>query len=351
MRFTGARVAGVCAVAGVLCISGLAAHGGGAAGLEDAPTPRLFADGVISTVDDEVNGSFSADGQEYYFGKLNQYTNFPNVGILCVSHLRDGKWSEPEVLPFSGQHLDFAPRMSPDGTTMYFGSARPAPEKTARVMRIWSVKRNASGWDTPQPLPAPVNVENHWDWAPSVTKEGTIYFTSDRSDDRHPHIYRSRLVNGVYAEPEKLGPGVNSEFSETDAFVSADERVLVFASIGDELPLAADRPETVKGGGVRYPRADLYVSVRGDGGSGDWSPAKHLEHDINTFADESSPSISPDGKFLFFSSERSPFSVPTAHPMSHAEFESALHSTLNGHGNIFYINIDALGVAVPKESK
>ena len=124
-------------------------------------------------MDDEVNGSFSADGQEYYFGKLNQYTNFPNVGILCVSHLRDGKWSEPEVLPFSGQNLDFAPRMSPDGTTMYFGSARPAPEKTARVMRIWSVKRNASGWDTPQPLPAPVNVENHWDWAPSVTKDGT----------------------------------------------------------------------------------------------------------------------------------------------------------------------------------
>src|SRR5580700_433108 len=101
MRFTGARVAGVCAVAGVLCVLGLAAHGGGAAGLADAPTPRLFAEGVISTVDDEVNGSFSADGQEYYFCKLNQYTNFPTVVIFCVSHLRVGKWSEPEVLPFS----------------------------------------------------------------------------------------------------------------------------------------------------------------------------------------------------------------------------------------------------------
>src|SRR5215470_2039128 len=90
-------------------------------------SPQLFAEGVISTEDDEVNGSFSPDGLEYFFAKINLTTTFPRLGILCVSRFRDGHWSEPEVLPFSGgEYLDLSPRLSPDGSTMYFSSMRPS---------------------------------------------------------------------------------------------------------------------------------------------------------------------------------------------------------------------------------
>src|SRR5262249_32586090 len=121
-------------------------------------SPRLFAEGVISTEDDEINGSFSPDGSEYFFAKVNLSTTFPRLGILCVSRFRHGRWSEPEVLPFSGgQHLDLSPRMSPDGTTMFFSSSRPIPDSAARVLRVWSVKRDSENWGEPHPLPAPVN--------------------------------------------------------------------------------------------------------------------------------------------------------------------------------------------------
>ena len=49
-----------------------------------------------------------------------------------------------------------------------------------------------------------------------------------------------------------------------------------------------------------------------------------------------------NGKQLVFSSERSPFTVPVAHKLNMEEFERELHSTLNGHGNIFTIPVEAL---------
>jgi WD40-like Beta Propeller Repeat len=109
-------------------------------------TPQLFQDGIISTEDDEVNGSFSPDGTEYYFSKLNQYTTGPELGIICVSHLKNGKWSEPEALPFSGLYLDFGPRLSPDGRAMYFSSSRTVPGRREGSIAIWKSSRVETGW-------------------------------------------------------------------------------------------------------------------------------------------------------------------------------------------------------------
>src|SRR6516225_149119 len=74
--------------------------------------PRLFAEGTVSTEDDESNGSFSPDGTEYYFAKSNSYTTSPRWGVICVARFRDGNWSEPEVLAFSGRYRDSSPRVS-----------------------------------------------------------------------------------------------------------------------------------------------------------------------------------------------------------------------------------------------
>jgi hypothetical protein len=312
-----------------------------------APEPRIFAEGVVSTADDESNGTFSPDGSEYYFAKFNPSTTAARWGLLCVARFRDGRWTAPESLPFSGRNLDFSPRLSPDGGTLYFTSSRPAPGKTAHVLRIWSVSRTPAGWGEPQPLPAPVNApDEESNSSASVTRDGTIYFASTRDGSGHPHIYRARRAGTVYADPEKLGAEINSEVSEDDPFVSPDERILIFRSTGDGPPTDKDRPETIAGGGVLYARGDLYASAAA--GSG-WSRARHLEHGVNTFADESSPSLTPDGRYLFFTSERSPFSVPPAHRMNAREIDSALAGTLNGHGNVFFVSVDALGLSTAGE--
>jgi hypothetical protein len=304
--------------------------------------PRVFAEGIVSTEDDESNGSFSSDGNEYVFTKFNPYTTMARWGLLCVSRHREGRWSEPEVLPFSGRNLDFTPRFSPDGRTLFFASSRPAPGKTARTVRIWSAARTASGWEEPRVLPAPINApDDDWNYAPSVTRDGTLYFASTRDGSGRAHVYRARFVDGAYRDPEKLGPAINSEFTEDDPYVSADERVLIFSSKGEGLPTDRDRPETIPGGGVRYPRGDLYASLSS---SGEWSPARHLEASVNTFAEEGAPSLTPDGKYLFFTSERSSFSVPPARRLSAREIDAAMKTPFNGRGNVYFISVESLGL-------
>ncbi|HEY4228916.1 MAG TPA: hypothetical protein VGO79_02025 [Thermoanaerobaculia bacterium] len=317
-----------------------------------AAEPRLFAEGVVSTEDDEVNGSFSPDGTEYYFARVNPCTTSPHWGVLFVTRYRDGAWTAPEILKISGGGLDLSPRVSPDGRTLYFSSSRPAPGSSARLLRIWAADRAGSGWGEPRALPPPVNTEKDWNFSPSVTSDGTLYFASTRDGSEHTHVYRARLAGLTYAEPERLGPEINSEVNEADPFVSSNERILIFSSTGDGPPSDRDRPETVQGGGVRYARGDLYASIRTSAGpGGKWTKARHLEQGVNTFADESSPSLTPDGRFLFFTSERSPFSIPPSRPMDARAIDRALRGTLNGHGNVFFVSVDALGLRPPEKTR
>ncbi len=78
-----------------------------------------------------------------------------------------------------------------------------------------------------------------------------------------------------------------SEHNEYNPFISADESILLFNS--------NDRPDS-------YGSHDIYVSFRKYDGSS--TEAKNLGPNVNTTASESKPYISPDGKFLFFSSSR-----------------------------------------------
>lgn len=306
--------------------------------------PHLFAEGVISTPGDEAGGVFSPDGRDFYFAKFNPTTTFPRLGLLCVSHWQQGRWTTPEVLPFSGRFLDFPPRLSPDGQTMYFASSRPAPGTKARVLRIWKTVKTKDGWTEPEPLPSPINApEDHWNWGASVTNDGTIYFTSDREQAGRPRIYRSRLINGAYQEPEKVPEPVNSEFNDYDPFISADETMLFFVSAGNDAEHKRDG--TLYTGGYPYARGDIYF-CRNEGGK--WTRARHLEHGVNTVLDEDYPALTPDGKQLVFSSARSPFTVPVAHKLTMEELEKSLHSTLNGLGNIYTIPVDALDIAKEK---
>src|SRR6266699_1577164 len=87
--------------------------------------PDFFAPGIISTNLDESSGSFSPDGKLFYFARRAAYTTSPPISVICFSDLRDGKWTHPEVAPFSGTYLDGSPYFSPDGKRLYFASKRP----------------------------------------------------------------------------------------------------------------------------------------------------------------------------------------------------------------------------------
>lgn len=109
-----------------------------------------------------------------------------------------------------------------------------------------------------------------------------LYFDSDRG---FGEVYISRVVNGAFDKPAKLDKSINSKATEIAASIS---------SKGDAIYFASNR----EGG---FGGVDLYVSRRLPNGS--WSPAQNLGPSINTPDDEDFPTISPDGKTLYFSSK------------------------------------------------
>jgi hypothetical protein len=74
---------------------------------------------------------------------------------------------------------------------------------------------------------------------------------------------------------------------------------------------------------------------------GHWMPARHLEHGINSVAEEVYPGFTPDGKYLFWGSERSAFEIPTR-ALSRTQIEKLWNSPRNGRGNIYFISVEAL---------
>jgi Tol biopolymer transport system component len=281
-----------------------------------AVTPEVFGEGLISTGDFELNAAFLPDGQTLIFTKST-----PNMGFwtIVISRLKDGHWSEPEVAPFSGRYSDADLSVAPDGKRLVFISRRPVPGKPGRpVPHIWYVDRTADGWSEPRNAET-LNSEAG-EYYPSVAADGTVYFASARAGGKgRADLYRSRLVNGTYAAPENLGGPVNSEFNEGDTMIAPDQSFLIMTITG--------RPDDLGGG-------DLYISEQKDGV---WSAPRHLPAGINSPSVEFCPSLSPDGRWLYFTSTRSQEPGEAGRALTYRELMTRVHSVRNGLGDIYRV--------------
>jgi hypothetical protein len=297
---------------------------------EPVTEPKLFAEGIISTPFDEFGSTFTRDGRTVFFTRSVPRSN---VYVICRSDFRDGRWTEPEVAPFSGQYWDFDPVISPDGSKMFFASDRPAPgeHKKDKDFDIWEVDETSSGWGRPTHLDANVNSGEDETYA-SAAANGTLYFVSGREGGRaHLAIYRSKPHGGRYGPPEKLTGAINdAENSSLEALVAPDERFILLTPMGR------------KDG---FGSFDIYVSYQR---GGEWTAPQNLGPKINTRARDYSPRFSPDGKYLFWSSERGFATDPLEHPLTFPEMERRLHGTLNGWGNIYQIELSAVGLALTR---
>jgi Tol biopolymer transport system component len=287
------------------------------------PEPIVFGEGTISTGDMELNTAFTPDGRTLYFTKRTPKYQF---WIIVVSHFQRGGWSEPEVAEFSGQYGDFDPFISPDGSKLFFCSTRPAAGQPKTDFDIWLVEKKGTGWGAPQPLAEPINTKAQ-EYYPSVASNGTLYFSSSREGGKgRGDIYRARLVDGKYAEPENLGDAINSQYHDGDPYIAPDESYLVFVSYG--------RPDGLGDG-------DLYISFRRDGA---WTKAVNLGPKINSSALDFCPIVSPDGKYFFFTSERGFADQPLQARLTYAQFVKQIHGPRNGLGDIYHLDISVLNL-------
>ena len=213
--------------------------------------PQVFAPGIVSTHGDlEFNVTFSADGRELYYSTRNS-------GLVVCRWEEDG-WTAPEATPFSG----FEPHVTPGGDQMFFG----------RGPQIWVMDRIEGGWGEPRYHGPGMRA--------TVTSEGTVYVT--KTEGRHG-ICRSRLVDGNYTEPEILEGAINYPTPGVHPCIAADESFIIF--------------DSSRFGG-QGGEGDLYVCFRN--GDGSWSEAINLGDSVNTSGTNFCASLSPDGRYLFF---------------------------------------------------
>jgi len=160
---------------------------------------------------------------------------------------------------------------------------------------------------------------------PVVTADGTLYFYTQRPDSNgHYNIYRSHLVNGHYGPPENLGPTLNGKFDNADMAIAPDQSYIIFVSYG--------RPDALGNG-------DLYISFNRHGA---WTTPKNLGAPINSIALEYTPRLSPDGQYLYFTSNRGFGDLPWSRRLSMEEYRDSLASIRNGNGNLYRVPLAPL---------
>ncbi|HEX8142066.1 MAG TPA: hypothetical protein VF553_05680 [Pyrinomonadaceae bacterium] len=290
--------------------------------------PTIFAEGTLCTGDYESHPAFTPDGRTLYFLKNSPTFSF---WTIVVSRFERGRWTTPEVAPFSGQYSDADPFITPDGKRFYFISNRPlersAGAKPKGDLDIWMMERTEGGvWGEPVNPGAPVNSPGN-EWYPTIAANGTIYFGSDREGGKgRTDLYRARLVDAKYGAAENLGEAINTQFNEFEPLIAPDESFLIFMCGG----------RTDSRGGF-----DLYITYNRNGS---WTKPVNLGDQINSSGNELSPKISPDGQYFFWTSTRGFTDKPLEKPLNYRELSDKLRGARNGLGDIYQIELKTLKI-------
>lgn len=246
--------------------------------------PVLFSKDIISP-HCAVHGCpvFMPSGKEIYWAPMESNLCKDKTDEILFMKLKDSIWTEPEVVSFSSTFFDSDdPCMAPDGKRIYFNTHRPSGLLSFDFSeKIMYVERVGDEWSSPNTVGGEINsMFEHWQV--SVNKNYDLYFHAEKNVSK-AGIYVSRYENGQYQTPQMLPPEINSSNAKMP-YISPDDSYLVFAR------------QTQKN------NLDLFISYKDS--KGNWKEAQNLGTDINSPYNDLCPNVTPDGKFLFFLSQR-----------------------------------------------
>lgn len=286
--------------------------------LQPTSALSMFMGDNINSSYGERDMAISPDGKEMYYTITGLENTFS--AIVYRTKNTNGSWSQPEVVSFSGKYRDLEPAFTADGKKMFFSSNRPLKGEKTKDFDIWVTERIKSGWSEPVNIGSPVNTPGD-EFYPSLAANGNLYFTAQRTDGiGKEDIFLSRNVQGVYQSPIPLDTAVNSKKWEFNAFVSPDEKFILFTAYG--------RTDDQGGG-------DLYISLKDK--NDQWLPAQNLQW-LNSVKLDYCPYVTTDGSALIFTSSRHAIPESFTTPQTFQDLTSKLKSVENGTDNLYWIN-------------
>lgn len=251
---------------------------------ESVPSSQAiqFKPGIVNTASFESGMAVHPDLNEFYFTRLNSSFS----GTIMVSKKNNNTWTSPVPASFSGVYNDSDPFITTDGRYLFFTTNRPSLSSNNQP-HIWYVERNIEDWSGPVIINFEA-VSIIGERNPSLTSDATLYFTANFPSIGGEGLYCSKKINEVYQEPEFCDILTNANgIVEVEPFIGSDGSYVLFYSAG--------RADNFNPNGNT---GDIYISFRDNDDT--WSDPRNLGSSVNTTNEESHPSLSPNGKYLFF---------------------------------------------------
>lgn len=247
--------------------------------------PSLFAPGSVVDGMDQRDSALSSDGRHFLY-TLGTLTG----SAILHAKKKKGPWLTPRIASFcvvpGVKQRDLEPAFLPGTLDLYFASDRPMPgEEECSDFNLWRTTWTGERWVTPEPVPG-VNEEGH-EFYPSLSTDGTLYFTARRTDGvGGEDLWMARPTAEGFEAPVLVPGALNTETDEFNAAVHPDGKLIAFGSA---------RPDGLGGG-------DLYFSrLRADG---TWSEGYLAPEPINSPQLDFCPFFQQDSDVLWFTSNR-----------------------------------------------
>lgn len=247
-------------------------------------TAARFAPGVVTT-GRESHATATPDGRVVYFVSHARDADGAATALIMQTEWNGAEWTRPRAAPFNIGRRQTDPQVALNGRALYFSAPRRRDAASDAVDGDWDIWAVRLGGDVePTRLTSLINSDEH-ERSPSVTIDSIVYFAFGvRDPERRPvseirYHYKKLRTDAARIDlpPAYINPSA--------PFITASGRVLVFAASGRES----------RGG------TDLFVSIRREDGR--FLAPQNLGREVNGATNETAPSITADGQYLFFTRE------------------------------------------------
>jgi outer membrane protein OmpA-like peptidoglycan-associated protein len=199
--------------------------------------------------------------------------------VLGETYLHEGNYLAAKDLFTKYLSFKNEPQVFVEKTKTYISHCNFAIEQIKNPVKI-----------NPKMLPNTVNNHKKQYFPVSTADQQQLVFTirDNIGFQEYEDIFVSKKINGEWGQPESISDNINTPYlNEGTCSISADGKILVFTVCNEK--------------GKNKTDCDLHISYK-EGGV--WSKPVSLGENVNSPYWDSQPSLSPDGKTIYFASKR-----------------------------------------------